>query len=130
MSTAVEIAVLRQLLIKCLKVYKAHHLFFLDTGKEMERMLQWSQLTWQIATVLTVKEEQDTSVDNVCYDKVYIKQGSGKNVSVELTDMVVGKGSAESKEEQDMDTSVDNICYDQLPSKLYQVYQCKSRLYV
>ena len=65
------------------------------------------------------KEEQDTSVDNVCYDKVHIKQGSGKNASVELTDMV-DKGSAESKEEQDMDTSVDNICYDQLPSKLYQ----------
>ena len=71
------------------------------------------------------KEEQDTSVDNVCYDKVYIKQESGKNVSVELTDMVVGKGSAESKEEQDMDTSVDNICYDQLPSKLYQGYMFK-----
>ena len=65
------------------------------------------------------KEEQDTSVDNVCYDKVHIKQRSGKNASMELTDMV-GRGSAESKEEQDMDTSVDNICYDQLPSKLYQ----------
>ena len=70
------------------------------------------------------KEEQDTSVDNVCYDKVYIKQRSGKSVSVELTDMV-DKGSTESKEEQDMDTSVDNICYDQLPSKLYQGYMFK-----
>ena len=72
------------------------------------------------------KEEQDadTSVYNVCYDKVHIKQGSGKNASVEL----VGRGSAGNKE-QDMDTSVDNVCYDQLPSKLYLVYP-KSRLYV
>ena len=71
------------------------------------------------------KQDVDTSVDNVCYDKI---QGSGKNASVELTDMV-GKGSAENKEEQDMATSVDNICYDELPSKLYLVYP-KSRLYV
>ena len=74
------------------------------------------------------EQDADTSVDNVCYDKIYIKQGSGKNASVELTDMV-GKGSAESKEEQDMATSVDNVCYDKLPSKLYLVYP-KSRLYV
>ena len=72
------------------------------------------------------KEEQDTSVDNVCYDKVHINQGSGKNVSVKLTDMV-GKGSAESKEDQHMATSVDNVCYDKLPSKLYLVHP-KSRL--
>ena len=73
------------------------------------------------------KEEQDTSVDNVCYDKVHIKQGSGKNASVELTDLE-GKGRAENKE-QNMATSVDNVCYDKLPSKLYLVYP-KSRLCV
>ena len=72
------------------------------------------------------EQDADTSVDNVCYDKVHIKQGSVKNASVELTDMV-SRGSAESKE-QDMDTSVDNICYGQLPSKLYLAY-LKSRLY-
>ena len=78
------------------------------------------------------KEEHDpdTSVDNVCYAKIKIphKRGSGKDASVELTDLE-GKGSAESKEEQDMATSVDNVCYDKLPSKLYLVYP-KSRLYV
>ena len=77
------------------------------------------------------KEEHDadTSVDNVCYAKIKIphKRGSGKDASVELTDLE-GKGSAENKE-QDMATSVDNICYDKLPSKLYLVYP-KSRLYV
>ena len=63
------------------------------------------------------KEEQDAdmSVDNICYDKIYIKQGSAP---VELTDLE-GKGSAENK---DMATSVDNVCYDKLPSKLYLVY--------
>ena len=69
------------------------------------------------------KEEQDTSVDNVCYDKVHIR----KNASVKLTDMV-GKSSADSKE-QNMATSVDNVCYDKLPSKLYLVYP-RSRLHV
>ena len=64
------------------------------------------------------KEEQnaDTSVDNICYDKIYIKQ-HGKNASVELTDMV-GRGSADSKEEQNTVISVDNVCYDRLPCKL------------
>ena len=67
------------------------------------------------------KEEQDadTSVDNVCYDTIHIiKKVSGKNASVDLTDMV---GSAESKEDQDTATSVDNICYNILPSKLHQI---------
>ena len=69
------------------------------------------------------KEEQDadTSVDNVCYDTIHIvKKVSGKNASVELSDMV-GRGGAESKEDQDTATSVDNICYDILPSKLHQI---------
>ena len=69
------------------------------------------------------KEEQDTdtSVDNVCYDTIHIiKKVSGKNASVNLTDMVV-KGGAESKEDQDTATSVDNICYNILPSKLHQI---------
>ena len=70
------------------------------------------------------KEEQDTSVDNFCYDKVHIR----KNASVKLNDMV-GKSSADSKEEQNMVTSVDNVCYDKLPSKLHLVYP-KSRLHV
>ena len=64
------------------------------------------------------KEEQDadTSVDNVCYDTIHIvKKVSGKNASVELTDMV-GKGGAGSKEDQDTATSVDNICYNLLGS--------------
>ena len=74
------------------------------------------------------EQDADTSVDNVCYDEIHIKQGSGKNASVELTDME-RKGSAENKEEQDTSTSVDNVCYDELPSKLYLVYP-KSRLYV
>ena len=70
------------------------------------------------------KEEQDAdmSVDNVCYDTIHIiKKVSGKNTSVELTDLVV-KGGAESKEDQDTATSVDNICHNILPSKLYLVY--------
>ena len=68
------------------------------------------------------EQDADTSVDNVCYDTIdIIKKASGKNASVELTDMV-GKGGAGSKEDQDTATSVDNICYDILPSKLYQVY--------
>ena len=62
------------------------------------------------------KQDADTSIDNSCYDKIYIKQGSA---SVELTDMV-GKSSAENKNEQDMAISVDNVCYDTLPSKLCQ----------
>ena len=72
---------------------------------------------------INCKEEQDadTSVDNVCYDTIHIIKVSGKNASVELTDMV-GRGSAENKEEQDMAISVDNICYNILPSKLYLVY--------
>ena len=59
------------------------------------------------------KEEQDldTSVDNVCYNKIHIKPG---NISVELTDMV---GSAENKEEQKTATSVNNICYEKIPCK-------------
>ena len=63
------------------------------------------------------EQDADTSVDNVCYNKVHIKQGSG---SVELTDMV---GSAENKEEQDMATSVDNICYDKIQSRWYLLCQ-------
>ena len=63
------------------------------------------------------EQDADTSVDNVCYDKIYIKQGSAL---VEMTD-IVGKGSAESKE-QDVDISVDNVCYDKLPSKLCLVH--------
>ena len=59
--------------------------------------------------------------------KVHIKQGSGKNASVELTDLE-GKGSVENKE-RDMATSLDNVCYDKLPSNLYLVYP-KSRLYI
>ena len=76
------------------------------------------------------KEEQDMDMffDNDIYAKIPSKQQRGKNVSVELTDMV-GRGSAENKEEQDMAISVDNICYDKLPSKLYLVYP-KSRLYI
>ena len=74
------------------------------------------------------EQDADTSVDNVCYDKVHIKQGSGKNASVELTDLE-GKGSVENKEERDMATSLDNVCYDKLPSNLYLVYP-KSRLYI
>ena len=65
------------------------------------------------------KEEHnaDIFVDNSCYEKISSKQGSGKNASVELTDMV-SKGSAENKEEQDMATSVDNFCYEKIPCKL------------
>ena len=62
------------------------------------------------------KQDPDTSVDNVCYDKIHIKQSSGKNASVELTD-VMGRGSAENKEEQDVATSVDNVCYEKIPCK-------------
>ena len=124
MSTAVEIAVLRQLLIKCLKVYKAHHLFFSRHRQTNGKNAAVELADMADSNSVDSKEEQDTSVDNVCYDKVYIKQRSGKSASVELTDMV-DKGSTESKEEQDMDTSVDNICYDQLPSKLYQGYMFK-----
>ena len=70
----------------------------------------------------TEEQDVDTSVDNVCYDTIHIiKKVSGKNASVELTDLVV-KGGAESKEDQDTATSVDNICYNILPSKLYLLY--------
>ena len=63
------------------------------------------------------KQDADTSVDNVCYNKVHIKQESVKNASVELTDLV-GKGSADNKEEkQNVVTSVDNSCYEQIPYK-------------
>ena len=71
---------------------------------------------------INCKEEQDadTSVDNVCYDTIHIIKVSGKNASVELTDMV-GRSSAENKEDQDTGASVDNICYNILPSKLHQI---------
>ena len=58
--------------------------------------------------------------DNGIYEKILSKKQKGKNASVELTDMV-GRGSAEDKEDQDMAISVDNICYDKLTSKLYLV---------
>ena len=66
------------------------------------------------------KEDQDadTFFDTGIYEKISSKQQNGKNASVKLTDMV-GRGSAEDKEEQDTAISVDNICYDKLTSKLY-----------
>ena len=76
------------------------------------------------------KEEQDadTSVDNVCYETIHIvKKVSGKNASVELTD--VGRGGAESKEDQDTATSVDNICYNILPSKLHLINQTQDCMF-
>ena len=63
------------------------------------------------------KQDAEISVDNVCYDKIHIKQGSGKNASVELTD-IVSKSSVDNKEgEQNVVTSVDNSCYEKIPCK-------------
>ena len=109
-------------------MFKAHHLCYLFRhGQRNGKNATVELADMADSDSVDSKEEQDTSVHNVCYDKVHIKQQSGKNASVELTDMV-GKSSTDSKE-QDMATSVDNICYDKLPSKLYLVYT-KSRLYV
>ena len=70
-------------------------------------------------------QDADTFFDNGIYEKIPSKQQSGKNTSVELTDMV-GRGDGEDTEEQDMAISVDNICYDKLTSKLHS----KSKVYV
>ena len=59
------------------------------------------------------KQDADTSVDNVCYDKILSKQK--RDAAVELDDMV-DKGDPDSKVEQN--TSVDNICYEKISSKL------------
>ena len=73
------------------------------------------------------KEEQDadTFFDNGIYEKITSKKQKGKNVSVELTDLV-SRGNAENTEEQDTAISVDNICYDKLTSKLHP----KPKVYV
>ena len=55
--------------------------------------------------------------DNICYNKIFIKQGSGKNDAVELDNMV-DKSSADSNVEESVTTSVNNFCYEKLQSKL------------
>ena len=70
-------------------------------------------------------QDADTFFDNGIYEKIPSKKQKGKNVSVELTDLV-GRGNAENTEEQDTAISVDNICYDKLTSKLHP----KSKEYV
>ena len=55
--------------------------------------------------------------DNICYNKIFIKQESGKNDAVELDNMV-DKSSADSTVEQRVSTSVNNFCYEKLQSKL------------
>ena len=64
------------------------------------------------SNIVDSKDEHDvdTSIDNVCYDKIYIKQGSA---AVEL---MVGRDGVDSKEQYTA-TSVDNSCYDKFPSK-------------
>ena len=54
--------------------------------------------------------------DNICYNKIFIKQESGKNDAVEL-DNIVDKSSADSTVES-VTTSVNNFCYEKLQSKL------------
>ena len=68
------------------------------------------------------KEEQDvdiadTSVDNICYEKIKLpcKTGSEKDPVVEES-VMMDEDSVDCKE-QDMGTSVDNVCYDKLESK-------------
>ena len=63
------------------------------------------------------KEEQDVdmSVDNVCYAKIKVKRGSGKDAVVKES-IVMNEGSVDSKE-QAAGTSVDNFCYEKLQSR-------------
>ena len=67
------------------------------------------------------KEEQDvdiadTSVDNICYEKIKISCKTGSENDAVVETVMVDKGIVDCKE-QDMGTSVDNVCYDKLGSK-------------
>ena len=63
------------------------------------------------------KEEQDVdmSVDNVCYAKIKLKRGSGKDAVVKEF-VMMDEGSVDSKEQAE-GTSVDNFCYEKLQSR-------------